>query len=263
MHPSEFQNLMTTAILEHDVSKIATLSCLGAGSLKKHEAIEVYASGYSARLFEALGETYETVWKVLGDEDFHSLCLAYIERHPSKSRNLSDYGENFSEFIKSQLPKEVAGRLLVDLARFEWVFKDCFHSPYESSAVIPDLRNTEPDSLKFSVMRSLMVIRLDYPVYRLHGADGDLDQFNEVLESQSSTCLALYRTLSGVNTVVTSQPLHDFLCSVKECNFDLEVLADHCCDDPARAQEILHEIAKAGFLTGVEVSATSPGRRRN
>lgn len=256
MHPSEFQNLMTTAILEQDASKFTTLAYLSAGSLKKHEAVEVYASGYPARLFEALGETYETVWKVLGDEDFQSLCLAYIKKHSSKSRNLSDYGETFSEFIKSQLPREVAGGLLVDLARFEWVFKDCFHSPYEPSAEIPDLRNTEPDSLRFSVMKSLMVIRLDYPVYKLHGAGGDLGQFNEVLESQSTTYIALYRTPSGVSTVVISQLLHDFVCSVKELNFDLEFLASHCADDPARAQAILHEIAKVGILTRVEVGAS-------
>lgn len=255
MQPFEFQKLMSAAILGRDSSKISNVTCHGAGALEIQEAVEVYSAGYPARLFEALGETYETVWKVLGDEDFQALCLAFIKRHPSRSRNLSDYGENFSEFIACHLPQEVSRELLADLARFEWAFKECFHSPYEPSAKIPDLRNTEPESLRFSVMKGLTAIHLEYSVYKLHGDGGDLCQFNEVLESQSNTYIALYRTLSGVSTVVISQPLYDFVCSVKKCDFDLEFLAEHCCDDPARAQAILHEIAKAGFLTRVEVGA--------
>jgi len=256
MHPSEFQELMSAAIIERNPSSISNIACRGAGTLKMFEAVEVYSYGYPARLFEALGETFETVWKVLGDEDFQSLCLVYIKKHPSKSRNLSDYGESFSEFIEGHLPQEEARGLLVDLARFEWAFKECFHSPYEPSADIPDLRETEPECLRFTVMKSVMAIQVEYQVYKLHGVGGDIGQFNEVLEAKSTICIALYRTLSGVSTKVTSQLLHDFLCSVKDFNFDLEFLASHCADDPARAQTVLHEIAKAGFLTRVEVGTT-------
>ena len=254
MHPFEFQKLMSAAILERDPSNIANISCQGAGTLKMQEAVEVYSSGYPARLFEVLGETFETVWKVLGDEDFQFLCIAYIEGHPSRSRNLSDYGESFSDFIEGHLPQEVPRGLLADLARFEWAFKECFHSPYENAAEIPDLRNSEPENLQFTVMKSVMAIRVNFPVYKLHGASGDLGQFNEVLESRSDFFIASYRTPSGVTTVEISELLYDFLRSIKEFNFDLEFLASHCVDDPSRAQTILQEIAKIGLLTEVEVS---------
>ena len=73
----------------------------GGGKLSAAEAVDVYRGGYPARLTDALGETYETCWRVLGDEGFFAAAQTYISRHPSRSHNLSDYGEAFPEFLES------------------------------------------------------------------------------------------------------------------------------------------------------------------
>ena len=96
------------------------------GKLNVESALQVYRNGYFARLTEALGETYEACWWVLGDERFFEICKDFIKGHPSKVDNLSHYGFEFPEFLKtinefSNFP------FLVDLANFELKFTRLFH----------------------------------------------------------------------------------------------------------------------------------------
>src|SRR5688572_29447575 len=55
------------------------------GSLDVKGALGVYQNGYPARLTEQLGETFEAVWWVLGDEDFLTVCRTYIAENGSQS----------------------------------------------------------------------------------------------------------------------------------------------------------------------------------
>lgn len=99
----------------------------GGGALTAERAVEVYRGAYPARLTEALGETYEACWRVLGDEEFFRAARRYIARFSSTSYNLSDYGASFPEFLESG-PWTQAAPFLGDLARLEWAFKGVFHA---------------------------------------------------------------------------------------------------------------------------------------
>lgn len=98
----------------------------GGGTLSAIQALAVYQDGYRARLSEAMGETYEGVWSVLGDEGFFSVCRGFIAGHPSAIYNLSDYGLNFGLFLASH-PESRRWPFLPELAAFEWRFKELFH----------------------------------------------------------------------------------------------------------------------------------------
>jgi hypothetical protein len=104
-------------------------SVTGGGRLSAREAVEVYARGYPARLTEALGETYEACWRVLGDESFFAVAKDFIARSPSQSYNLSDYGAGFADYLRGTAPESFDGvpPFLGDLAAFEWEFKEVFH----------------------------------------------------------------------------------------------------------------------------------------
>ncbi|MFI5347649.1 MAG: putative DNA-binding domain-containing protein [Elusimicrobiota bacterium] len=102
-------------------------SVTGGGKLTAAESVAVYRDGYPARLSEALGETYEGCWRVLGDESFLAAAKDFIARTPSSSYNLSDYGAGFPEFLESRPDAEDAP-FIGDLARYEWTFKELFHT---------------------------------------------------------------------------------------------------------------------------------------
>lgn len=98
----------------------------GGGKLSAADAVAVYRGGYPARLSEALGETFEACWRVLGDEDFFEACKKYCRSVPSTSHNLSDYGFSFPTFLLNRFQAQAP--FIGDLARLEWAYKDLFHA---------------------------------------------------------------------------------------------------------------------------------------
>ena len=102
-------------------------SVVPGGTLDVAGSLAVYRNGYFARLTEQLGETYQTVWAVIGDERFFALCESYIASHLSSSHNLSDYGRDFAAFLDAG-PEAAEAPFLAELARFELVFHDLFHA---------------------------------------------------------------------------------------------------------------------------------------
>lgn len=98
----------------------------GGGKLTSAEAVEVYRKGYPARMSEALGETFEACWRMLGDADFIEACRTYARSVPSISHNLSDYGLSFPDFLQSRFQQDAP--FIGDLGRLEWSFKELFHA---------------------------------------------------------------------------------------------------------------------------------------
>lgn len=96
------------------------------GSLDLLEAVGVYQKGYVARLTEALGETFEAVWWVLGDDLFFNTCVEYIKTHESHSYNLSHYGKDFYKLLRKTTSLKTFV-FLPELAQFEWLFQEIFH----------------------------------------------------------------------------------------------------------------------------------------
>ena len=135
--------------------------------MNANQCLNIYRRGYEARLTEALGETFEACWWVLGDDDFLRLCKKYINENHSFFYDLSDYGNNFPKFLASQ--EECAGiTFLEDLAKFEWIFKEAFHSPNagQSSEDWPANDNDAQLSL-FSLKNSHVLFSSNFSVYEI------------------------------------------------------------------------------------------------
>lgn len=98
-----------------------------AGQINIEEGFAVYQQGYIARLTETLGDTYESVWRVLGDDLFFETCREFISANPSQSYNLSDYSVKFIDFMISH-PATEDFPFLPDLAHLGWLHKEVFHS---------------------------------------------------------------------------------------------------------------------------------------
>lgn len=99
-----------------------------AGKLSLEAAFAVYQNAYIARLTETLGDTFEDVWKVLGDELFLETCKDFIRTHPSENYNLSDYSVHFSDFLRIH-PVTEEFPFLPDLAFMGWIQKETFNAP--------------------------------------------------------------------------------------------------------------------------------------
>ena len=96
------------------------------GNLSVEATLDIYQRDYHARLSEVLGSTFETLWMILGDEDFQRLCLDYIASHPSTFRNLINYGHQMPEFLhRHRFSLEFP--FLAAVAKLELAFQRVFH----------------------------------------------------------------------------------------------------------------------------------------
>lgn len=174
----------------------------GGGKLSAAEAVQVYRSGYPARLTEALGETYRVCWRVLGDEDFFAACRDFAARAPSTSYNLSDYGEHFGEFLMTRPDAEHAP-FLGELAKLEWAFKLVFHSaPHAGLDPAVLAAKASPDAvLVFGGATRLLKLRSR--VYAIWKRDLDDDTPIEPADAEGEQALFLYK--SGDNAVYSRE----------------------------------------------------------
>lgn len=97
----------------------------GGGRLSSAEAVEVYRRAYPARMSEALGETFEACWRVLGDDEFLAAAAEFARATPSRSHDLGDYGQAFPAFLLARAADHAP--FIADLGRLEWAFKEVFH----------------------------------------------------------------------------------------------------------------------------------------
>lgn len=74
-----------------------------------HFAIErrlaVYTNAYRRRLIEALASVFERCARMLGEDAFDALALAYVEAHPPRDRSLGRYGVDFPEWLRARNPE--------------------------------------------------------------------------------------------------------------------------------------------------------------
>lgn len=179
-----------------DADLIAAVT--GGGRLSAAQAIGVYRDAYPARLTEALGETYEACWRVMGDEEFFAAARDFIARAPSRSYNLSDYGEGFPEFLESR-PQAEDVAFLGDLARLEWAFIRLFHTrAHEGLEPAALAAAAGPESI-LRLGAACVLLSLKHSVYGIWKRDRADDTPLEPTEWEGSQRLVLYK--SGTNQI--------------------------------------------------------------
>lgn len=134
----------------------------GGGRLTPGDAVEVYRRGYPARLSEALGETFRSCWRVLGDEDFLAACAEYARAVPSTSHNLSDYGRTFPEFLKERHGAHAP--FIAELGRLEWEYKEIFHRAPHASLTAKELAAKATEKSVFTLGAATALLSFEFKV---------------------------------------------------------------------------------------------------
>lgn len=167
MKLSELQTLYAQAIIDQDVNSQVLKEIEPGGKLpSSKEAFNVYLGGYPARLTDALGEAYEGVWSVLGDDDFFTICQRFIQSHPSSSYNLSDYHPLFHLFLSQQENLCQDFPFLPELALFEWEFHNTFHKAPDISVTFSEEALSSVDDLStFRFLPTLHLFEFKYSTY--------------------------------------------------------------------------------------------------
>jgi hypothetical protein len=99
----------------------------GTPGLPAVERVAIYANMYPWRLVEALRETFPSLVRFLGDENFAVLAEDYLHRHPSQHHDVGQVGRSLAAFLREHPDPERPD--LADLAELEWARQQVFFAP--------------------------------------------------------------------------------------------------------------------------------------
>ena len=174
------QTRMTAYLLQPDAGALTAVpDVAGSGSAGSGPSeagppmalrrLSVYHGAYRARLLETLRDTYGHTLRLLGDEAFDALALAYIAQSPSTCHNLRWYGETWPEFLantgadtRSVIDADDAGAphlALAELARLDWALREAFDGPDDAVLGLRDLQKLVPEAWAVVRLRPHATVR--------------------------------------------------------------------------------------------------------
>jgi hypothetical protein len=132
--------------------------------------LAIYRNAYRGRLIEALRSNVPVLHRVLGDDDFATLALAYLADHPSREPSIRWFGHALGAWIdtRAEAGDEVVPHpALADLARMEWAIGTSFDSADRVPVAVADLASLageEWPGLRFEAHPSLRLVALHWAV---------------------------------------------------------------------------------------------------
>jgi hypothetical protein len=109
------------------------------------QRLAIYGNAYHSRLIEALAKDFPAVYYLIGEDDFCTLCNAYIKAYPSTYYSLRWFGQNLAQFLENHKMYNRQS-YLAELAYFEWTFVNAFDAKDAHVLEINDASNIPPDS---------------------------------------------------------------------------------------------------------------------
>lgn len=198
----KFQENFVDSITKNNTSQDFLDQIIPVAKLTTEGVLNVYRNDYTARLTEAIGETFETTWAVLGDHDFLNLCRDFILKEPSTFRELGEYSRGFATFVKSL--SNIDYPFLSDLLDFELAFWNLFHLKNEGTKVSLDLTLNELLEVSFVFTKNIKLFKWDYKIFELwkHRKIGLSELEEDIYQRQN---LVLFKTTSFIEAFELSQ----------------------------------------------------------
>ncbi len=108
------------------------------------ERLGFYHDAYRLRLIEVLSHDYPGISKLLGEEAFGTMALAYIRSFPSRYRSIRWFGLHLPEFLQNPKGEFEPDDKLLEMSRFEKAQNDVFDAVQTELASVEDLAAIDP-----------------------------------------------------------------------------------------------------------------------
>ena len=167
---------------------------VGTTNFPVYVRLGVYGHAYRARLHEALTTTYSILHSYLGDEQFETLCYAYIDANPSHFRSVRWFGEELPHFLHQQYDEYP---YLAELAQFEWSMALVFDAANSDVVVLTDMQAIPPEAwidMRLKIHPSVHRLALSWNVVQIWQAITDDQTPEEPQQTESSVPWVLWRT---------------------------------------------------------------------
>lgn len=183
------------------------------------ENIVIYRNNIKSHLLQTLKNIYPMIFNLIGEAFFLQTADQYIDRYPSRSGNLHDYGEYFGEFL-GECPALENLTYLPAVAKFEWVCHILHFAGDENNFNIKKLETIPPhqyDQLHFVLHPASCLMSFDCPLLHIielckGGRQEEIQLNNDVIY------LLVIRREAGISLLNLSLTQFTFLSALNEGN---------------------------------------------
>jgi len=135
--------------------------------------LQVYRNNLHASLGAALEAVYPVLARLVGEAFFRQLARGYVERHPSRSGNLHEFGAQMPAFLTAQASLSDYP-YLADVAALEWAGHEVYHeaddTPFDIAA-LGALDDEARTRLRLHLQPATRFVASAYPVLSIWKAN--------------------------------------------------------------------------------------------
>lgn len=165
MNLNEAQHQFRSHLIPFHTQPNESRSPSASEELSRAQTFDIYKDAFFSRLTLALTATFNSVQRLVGAETFRELCHEYIAARPSTDYLLTDYGQNFPDFLSRSL-LALERPLLGELARFEWQVQRLTHAPtQEPIAALEVLNALQSEDCQVRFIDAMILFESKHGVY--------------------------------------------------------------------------------------------------
>ena len=157
--------------IEH-IYKDSSNKIINSLPYSKEEArarMDIYRNNIFGNYIGVLSSIYEVVEKLVGEEYFESMAIAFSKKHHSTSGNLDDYGFEFPQFVKGRQKKH--GLIyLYEMAKLELLYHKSYFISNKKEFDIKGFQKISEDdfyNLTFTLHPSAFLIKSKFPLFTI------------------------------------------------------------------------------------------------
>lgn len=182
-------------------------------ALTVNNALLTYRNDYTARLTDALADTFAATEFVLGSGLFKQLANDFLKSHVSRHPDLGAFGHELPYFVRThRLCSDYP--YLPDLCQLERCFHTFFHAaPQKSSDWSLMESHPEPEQLFFQLIASAHIFVSDYPLFDLWTWKKAPEQILDIYQGKKEYLL-LFKNKLGVRSHRLNQNQYQLLTTL-------------------------------------------------
>jgi hypothetical protein len=169
MKESDYQKKFVTTVISDNktIDKNILDNMIPIGKIDNSKVLEVYSTDYKYRMLEAMRSNFESLWMILGDDDFSNLVFEFIKTNPSSHYDLNFYGDEFPSFLQSKAELLEDIPFIIDLANFEITFWKIFHTRNPNSKSIDEFTQMKILNSGFTFENHTVLLKFNHNIYPL------------------------------------------------------------------------------------------------
>jgi len=214
----------------------------GTTQLSIKEQFKIYQQSIHDGLTNALQQIYPVCTELVGERYFYSMARKYILSNPSRSPDLTDYGESFSKYIKHH-PVITTVPYLSDMAKLEWAYHRAFHAPNETGFNIESIYKYSAEQLTkciFFLPDSHHFISSHFPIDRIWEMHQTANEDSLEIEKHAGYYF-VFRKSYEIHIDRLTKHEYLFLKAVKQ-NIPFIEIYDQLADETIASKLLVHSL---------------------